>query len=379
MKKTIGSFIQELESLIPPQSAEAWDQVGLVVSFAQQKLTGVVIGVDLTASLLSEAVASRSNLIILHHPPLFPKGRGLTRLTDDCRPQELSTLLLQAYQSKISIYVAHTNFDRCGVDGMLKLAEDLGAECTGRLWEKPESGETLLKKLVTYVPADHFETVRDALYEVGCGHIGRYDSCGFAQAGLGNYRPLQGAKPFQGKVGELETAEEIRFETLVVTGMEAVAIQALIENHPYEEVAYDLYPVTQAPSRLGMVWGLGYGFVGELKKPVSFGEFVKRVKKVFACDTILTNQFEPKKVSKIAFSPGKGSSFVKSARSHGVDVYITGEVGYHGSLDAARSGFSIFELGHRESEHYFLKTVAAWCKDLEVKYVALDERTQRFI
>ena len=129
----------------------------------------------------------------------------------------------------------------------------------------------------------------------------------------------------------------------------------------------------------GMVWGLGYGFVAELKKPVSYAEFVKRVKKVFHLNAFLTHQFEPKQVRKIAFTPGKGSSFVRSVGKHQVDVYITGEVGYHGSLEAARSGVNVMELGHRESEHYFLKTIAYWCQEWDLPHTVIDERTQRIV
>ena len=129
----------------------------------------------------------------------------------------------------------------------------------------------------------------------------------------------------------------------------------------------------------GLIWGLGYGFVANLKKPVSYAEFVKRVKKVFKVNAFLTHQFEPKQVRKIAFTPGKGSSFVRSVGKHQVDVYITGEVGYHGSLEAARSNVNVMELGHRESEHYFLKTIAYWCQEWGIPHVSVDERTQKIV
>jgi len=374
----IRDLISAIESRIPPRASEEWDQVGLVTGDANQTLRGAVIGVDLTESLLALAIRNRANLMVIHHPPLFPKGRGLSRLILG-RSGDLQTLLLKAFQKNICIYVAHTNFDRCALDGMMKLAHDLGGDAYARVWEQPKEGKTLLKKLVTYIPVDHFEAVRDALYMVGCGHIGNYDCCGFGIPGFGNFRPLKGASPFLGKVGELEEVEEVRLETLVVSGMEEVAIETLKSAHPYEEVAYDLYPVEQAPVMKGMVWGMGYGFVANLKKPVSYEVFAKRVKKVFKMDHILTNQFTPKKVSRIAFTPGKGASFVASAKRYQADVYLTGEVGYHGSIDAAKSSLNVMELGHRESEHYFLKTFDAWFKEWGAKASVLDERTQRMV
>ena len=337
-----------------------------------------MIGVDLTESLFALALKKKANLIIIHHPPLFPKGRGITKLVKG-RDSDLHTILLKAYEKNICIYVAHTNFDRCGLDGMYQLARDLGGEPVARVWETPEEGETLLKKLVTFIPTEHYETVRDALYEVGCGHIGNYDSCGFSTAGFGNFKALAGASPTVGKVGELAQVEEIRFETIFVNGMQSMVLDTLKHAHPYEEVAYDIYPVEQVPAMKGMVWGLGYGFVSELKKPVKYADFIKRVKKTFQVKSFLTNQVEPKMVRRIAFTPGKGASFVGSVRSHHVDVFITGEVGYHGSLEAARSGVNVMELGHRESEHYFLKTIAHWCSEWDLPHVVLDERTQKII
>jgi len=374
----ISQVIEAIEARAPLACSESWDAVGLICGDAKQALNSIVIAVDLTEIVLELATSKKANLIILHHPPLFPKGRGLTKLIVG-RENDLRTLLLKAFQKGICVYVSHTNFDRCAVDGMVALAEALGGEAVARVWETPDEGETLLKKLVTYIPANHYEKVRDALYEVGCGHVGNYDSCGFGSVGVGNFRALEGAAPFIGKVGELESADEVRFETLVVAGMEALVIETLKTAHPYEEVAYDLFPVEQLPVMKGLVWGLGYGFVAELKKPMSYAVFAKRVKSVFQIDSFLTNQVTPKLVKRIAFTPGKGSSFVRSVRGHGVDVFLTGEVGYHASLDAARVGMNVIELGHRESEHYFLRTIHEWCKEWEIENHVLDERTQRAI
>lgn len=379
---TIQNIIEAIELRIPTSCSESWDPVGLIVGNKKQKLKGVVVGVDLTENLLGLAKSKKANLIVIHHPPLFPKGRGLSKLIEG-GDNQLSTLLLDAFKNDICVYVAHTNFDRCALDGMVALAEDLGAKPLARVWEQPKDGETLLKKLVTYIPEDHYERVRDSLYLMGCGHIGNYDSCGFSVPGIGNYRALEGASPFFGKVGELESAEEVRFETLIVNGMEDMVIGALKDVHPYEEVAYDLYPVTQNPPAKGLVWGLGYGFVGELKKPMSFEAFAKKVKAVFQVDSFLTNAVStsttPKTVKKIAFTPGKGSSFVQSVQIQKADVFITGEVGYHDAVSSARNGLCVIELGHRESEHYFLKTFHAWFKQWQVPHHVLDERAQKII
>lgn len=373
---SLFEVIAATEQRIPLSCAESWDPVGLICGNGEQKFRGMVIGVDLTESLLEMAIQKKANLIAIHHPPLFPKGKGLTRLIAGS-PNDTSTLLLEAFKQNIGVYVAHTNFDRCALDGMMALAEDLGAIPTARLWEQPADGQNLLKKLVTFIPKKHFDTVRAALVQVGCGHIGNYDSCGFSSVGTGTFRALDGASPFIGKPGETESVEEVRLETVIVRGMEPIVIETLKAVHPYEEVAYDLFPVEQSPPQLGLIWGLGYGFVGKLSKPVKFETFINQVKKVFKIHAFTSNLHNPDTVETIAFSPGKGSSFVQSAKSQNVDVYITGEVGYHDSTLAARNGLSIFELGHRESEHYFLKTIGSWCEEWKLPHFTLDERTQR--
>jgi hypothetical protein len=268
---------------------------------------------------------------------------------------------------------------------MIELAKDLGGQPTGRVWEPASEGKTLLKKLVTTIPIDHYDEVKNGLYDIGCGHIGHYDSCGFAVAGKGNFRALPGANPVIGskaqgqEPGPQEAVEEIRFETLIPAGLEDIVIRTLKHLHPYEEVAYDIYPVEQQPTEIGLVWGLGYGFVAELKKPVSYQTFCKTVKKVFRIDHFSTNQHEPKTVQKIAFTPGKGNSFLQSVRNQKVDVYITGEVGYHDSVHCARNGLNVIELGHRESELYFLMTWESWCQEWSLPHYVLDERLQRIL
>jgi len=368
-------IIEAIETRLPLACSESWDAVGLICGDRNETFRGAVIGVDLTLTLFNEAIRSKSNLIVIHHPPLFPGGRGITKLMIK-EGEDLQSLMLKCFQKKIAVYVAHTNFDRCAIDGMVALAHDLGGTATSRMWEVPRDGQTLLKKLVTYVPVTHVKKVRDALFGAGCGNIGNYDSCGFSSSGTGNFRPLDSATPFLGKVGELQEVEEVRFETLLVSGMEDVVIQTLKFAHPYEEVAYDLYAVEQQPPALGLVWGLGYGFVAELKKAVPYSVFVKRIKGVFRVKNFLTSRFTPKSVRKIAFTPGKGSSFVKSAQAQGIDVFVTGEVGYHASIEAARSCLNVVELGHRESELYFLKTFEAWFKEWGIRSKAIDERLQ---
>lgn len=98
-------------------------------------------------------------------------------------------------------------------------------------------------KLVVFVPPSHLEKVRRAICEAGGGKIGNYDYCTFVTYGVGSYRPLRGAKPFKGKPGRIEKIKETRLETVVSHKKLKKVIRAMLNAHPYEEVAYDLFPL----------------------------------------------------------------------------------------------------------------------------------------
>lgn len=92
--------------------------------------------------------------------------------------------------------------------------------------------------LVTYVPESHLEKVKDALFSVGCGCMGGYDSCCWQTEGTGQFRPLVGSDPFIGKRGELEYVKEYRIELALEDELVEAAREALLEAHPYEVPAY---------------------------------------------------------------------------------------------------------------------------------------------
>lgn len=96
-------------------------------------------------------------------------------------------------------------------------------------------------KLVVFVPQTHLEKVRLAICDAGAGKIGNYDNCTFMSSGIGTFRPLEGANPKIGEVGKLERVGEARLETIVLEKDLKNVIDAMKKNHPYEEVAYDLF------------------------------------------------------------------------------------------------------------------------------------------
>jgi dinuclear metal center YbgI/SA1388 family protein len=358
-KISLREWVDRIESLTPKNAAESWDNVGLFVGDLNQLVGSVVAAIDLTEDVLKLARRKNADGIVLHHPPLFPKGRGLDRLVKGGK-NDLSTLLLQCFEEGIFVYATHTNFDRCALDAMLDLSEAMGIFPESRLVPKPKHGESLFRKLVVTIPESAADEVRDALFSSGAGQIGNYDSCGFSLLGEGTFRGLPGSSPTIGISGESEIVSEARFETIYPIALERQVLNALRASHPYEEIAFDLYDVHQPAPPKGFVYGVGYGVVGECKVPTPAPEFLERTKKAFDVESLKMHGELPKKVRSIAFSPGKGSSMIGAAIAAKVDVFITGEVDYHEALDATRKGVVVIELGHPESEHYFPRTVAAW-------------------
>jgi hypothetical protein len=256
------------------------------------------------------------------------------------------------------------------------VSHGLGAVPQGRLYDHPQG---LLTKLVTFVPESHLEPVRSALAQSGAGHLGNYDSCTFASQGEGTFRGSEGTQPFVGKPGQLEKAKEIRLETIFPSGLKKSVLKALWDAHPYEEVAFDLYALEQGPAEKGLVKGLGYGFWAEFPQSKSFAELSKDVKSLFNIDGFWCTDPHPSQIKKIAFVAGKGASFVSAAAQLGCDVLITGEAGYHTALDGMRRGMAVMELGHRESELFFLKTMGSWLNQQGLKTLERNVPTQKIL
>jgi dinuclear metal center YbgI/SA1388 family protein len=370
---TIRELVQALETKAPPACSESWDNVGLLAGDGSARVSAAVICVDLTEKAIETTLARGANLIINHHPCIFPKSKGLSRVLESGSSPS-SNLVYKAVRRGIAVAAFHTNFDQCALEVVQKVSQGLGVEPRGRLIDSPQE---LFSKLVVFVPSSHLETVRAALASSGAGHIGDYDACTFYVKGEGTFRGGSSSHPFLGKPNRLEKVQEFRLETIFPTGLEREVVRALLAAHPYEEVAYDIYPVKQSPARIGLVRGLGYGFWGEYSRPRPFSEVAKDVTKLFNVDGFWLTHPAPTRVKRLAFVAGKGASFTAGALAAGCDLFITGEAGYHVALDAKRRGLALMELGHRESERFFPLTMEEWLTELGVKCHLVEDATQK--
>ena len=329
----VAAFI---EQLAPIAYQESYDNSGLLVGDPSALLKGILVTLDVTPEVVEEAHQKGLNLIVSHHPIIFS---GLKKLTGRTYVEKAVIL---AIKYDIAIYSAHTNLDNVKDGGVnAKIGELLELKNLKIL--SPLEGE--LVKIVTFAPTKDADKVRESMFNAGAGCIGNYDSCSFNIEGKGTFCANDNANPFVGEVGELHTEPEVRIEIIVPKPKLSKVISAMVSVHPYEEVAYDIYPL------LNSFNGAGAGMVGELAEPMSEVDFLNMVKKTFNLQCVRCTNFRGKNIKKVAFCGGSGAFLIKQAIASGADIYITGDVKYHQFFDA-EGKIIIADIGHFESEQF---------------------------
>ena len=248
---------------------------------------------------------------------------------------------MKAIKHDIALYAIHTNYDNVLHGVNHALGEKLGLQNLQILL--PKSG--ILKKLVTYAPLAQAEAVRAALFSAGAGNIGHYSECSFNLEGTGTFKAGTEAKPFVGKPGEHHRESEVRIETIYPANTESAILKALFEAHPYEEVAYDLYQLSNNYQEVGS------GMLGFLAQEQDESSFLKMVKNTLGCGVIRHTGLMGKKVKKVAICGGSGSFLLPQAIRSGADMFITADYKYHEFFDA-EGKIVIADVGHFESEQF---------------------------
>lgn len=332
----IAEVIQLMGSIAPSRLAEDWDNVGLQVGDNNQKVENVLIALDFNREVLKEAVAKNCQLIITHHPLIF---NSLSSINSQ---SESGSLIMELIKNEISLFSAHTNLDIA--EGGLNdyLIKKLPVKNISLL---KTTSEKNYNKLVTYIPEKDFKEVRDSLYEKGAGKFKNYSHSGFYQLGEGNFKPLETADPYLGEKDKVNEVKEVRFETIVSENNLNKVIKELLNKHPYEEPAWDLYKMENLKDKEGL------GRVADLKKEFEMDEILKMIKEVYELD-ILKHVREKDSINKIALCSGSGADFIKDAYYQGADLYLTGDVKYHEAQLAEELGMSLVDFGHYGSEKF---------------------------
>ncbi|MGC4376005.1 Nif3-like dinuclear metal center hexameric protein [Fictibacillus sp. Mic-4] len=324
-------IISIMEKFAPKSLAEEGDPIGLQVGTLNKPVKKVMIALDVLETVVDEAIEKGVDLIIAHHPMIY---RPLKRI-DTSRSQ--GRVIEKLIKNDITVYAAHTNLDvaQGGVNDWL--AEALKLTNTTVL--KPTTMAKYIK-LAVFVPKSHVDKVRDAISSAGAGHIGNYSHCTFNSSGLGTFKPLEGTNPYIGKLGELEIVDEVKIETIVPEALKKAVISEMLHAHPYEEVAYDVYPLENEGEFLGI------GKIGQLEKAMTLEEFVQHVKNSLHVNALRVIKGHNRPIQKVAVVGGDGNKFISAAQFKGADVLVTGDIYYHNAHDAQAEGLTIIDPGH---------------------------------
>ncbi len=334
----IKDITNYLETIAPLALQESYDNSGLIVGDKNTKVTKVLISLDCTEDIVQEAISRGCNLVISHHPIVFS---GLKRLNGTTY---IERTVISAIQNNIALYAIHTNLDNVFENGVnKKIAEKLGLENIQILSPK----ESLLSKLVTFCPIHHAEKVKSAIFDAGAGGIGNYDECSFEIEGKGNFKANNNATPYVGKKEERHTEQEIRIETIFPNYLQGAVITALYNAHPYEEVAYDIYPLKNKYQKTGA------GIIGNLKEEKTTDGFLSHLKTNLKTEGIRYTSFT-KKIKKVAVCGGAGSFLLNHALRQSADAFVTGDFKYHQFFDA-ENRLMIADVGHYESEQFTIE------------------------
>ena len=327
--------IEAVERLAPIPLAESWDNPGLQVGSLSANANRVLVALTPLPEVFDEALEKGADFLLFHHPLIFG---GLSSVDTGAYPGDL---VARALKNGLTVYAAHTNYDAAPDGVSVALANAVGLD--GPLEILAPRGE--LRKLVVFVPAENADALAGALSEAGAGVIGEYTHCTFRTPGTGTFLPGEGTDPYVGERGRLERVEEIRLETVVPAHNVGRALSAVRASHPYEEPAFDVYPVEGRPE------GCGYGRVGSLPEPMTSAAFAEHVSAFLGFPARLVADPKPcQRVERVAVLGGSGGSFVRDAAASGADAYVTGDLDYHDALLAEALGLVAVDAGHAATE-----------------------------
>lgn len=332
---TVNQIAGILEQLAPLEYAEDFDNVGLLVGDANMQVNGVLVTLDTLEHVIDEAMDKNCNLIVSFHPIIF---NGLKKITGR---NYVERTVLKAIKNDIAIYAIHTALDNSisGVND--KICKVLGLTNTHILIPQKNT----IKKLVTYVPLENSNEVKNALFRAGAGAIGNYSDCSFSTEGTGSYKANEKANPVKGNIGEIHFEKEVQISVTFSTHLEKQVLTSLFKHHPYEEVAYEITMLENTDQHIGM------GMIGELETKMSETDFLNHLKENMKATVVRHSELLNKDIKKVAVLGGSGAFAIGAAKASGADVFVTADVKYHEFYQAEKQ-MLLADIGHFETEQF---------------------------
>jgi dinuclear metal center YbgI/SA1388 family protein len=346
---TLRDVTAVLDALYAPDWAEDWDAVGLVCGDPDQEVRRVLLAVDPAPVVVREALDWGADLIVVHHPLLLRGVHSVAATTPKGK------VLASLVRHECALFTAHTNADAPAGGVNDSLARTLGIVEPSVISPDDEA----LDKVVTFVPREHAESVRDAITAAGAGAIGDYDRCTFTVAGEGRFRPLDGAEPVIGNVGELEVVAEARVEAVLPRGRRRQVVEALHAAHPYEEPAFDIVELAPLPG--GGRRARGAGRIGRLETPVTLDRFARTVAAALpsTASGIRVAGDPERMIETVAVTSGAGDFLLDSVLDTDADVYVTSDLRHHRAGEfLEHDGPALVDVSHWAAEWTWLPVVS---------------------
>ncbi|GAH98626.1 unnamed protein product [marine sediment metagenome] len=348
----VKNLLNNLDRIAPFFLQESSDNSGIQFANLDAPITKILLSLDVTQGVLNEAIENKVNLIITHHPLLFSPLKQITK--------QKNPLLFKIITNKINLLALHTNYD-LAENGL----NDYVANLLGIKEISPLQGSSeKVFKFAVYVPVKHADKVSQAIFKAGAGKIGKYTETSFNISGKGTFKPMEGTNPFMGKIGERENVEEIKIETVVAERDLDSVVQAMKDNHPYEEPAFDVYELKTKPS-------YGIGIFGEIDKEVEISKFSLEVKNRLKACYIRLIKSNNRKIRKVALCTGSGGSLLEQVSRKNVDLYITGDITYHTALRAKELGLNVLDVEHFDTEKFFVEALYNQLIKMAVKKITI--------
>lgn len=351
MQARVKDLVSYMETLAPASIALSGDPVGLQLGCPEAALSKVLVAMDPDREAVEEAAGEGAEMLVTHHPLFYSKFSSI----NESRPG--GALVAGAIRNSLNIFCAHTNYDIAPEGVSFQLARALALPVDrARVIEK--TGNEQLLKLVVFIPEGHEGPVLEALTGAGAGQIGHYSHCSFQVHGTGTFKPGDNTNPFIGSRGNLEKVEETRLETILPATRCKAAIAKLIEAHPYEEVAYDLYPLNVEGRSIGL------GLLITLEQPLSLEQLIQTCSKNLSAGNLRFWTGGKTMCSRIALCGGSGGSIIDQAADLSADVYISGDFSYHDLKKAQALGLAVIDAGHDATEMpgmLYLQTYLSRC------------------
>ena len=332
-ERSVAATLEELSASIPWDQAADWDVSGLTLGDPHQLVRTAGVCHEVTAEVVAALEKEPVDLLITYHPLLF---RPVRTLLAGRGPEGLAYRLIRM---GVALAVAHTAFDICPGGAADSLAAALGLEAVSSFGPMETSPRI---KVVTFVPAPFTEEVAEALAASGAGQIGRYRGCSYRSEGVGAFLPEKSAAPVVGEVGEENRVPEVRLEMIAPASRKDALAAALATAHPYEEPAFDFYPVSANLPLLGRV--------GTPAALISGVEFCGRVSEVLGVEAVRCQGVDEGLVARVAVLPGSGGSFLAAGAAAGADLIVTGDVSHHQMAQASHLGVGVIDPGHAPTE-----------------------------